>query len=146
MVANDLDEKDVREQAATLNFPSSVVEYFQGFLGVPPFGFPEPLRSQVLEGRTIDGRDDMVSFEGRPGKELSDYDFKQAKSMLEEKWGAEIREVSVRSSGLCEPSEYFLMCRFLCAGQKVVISSRKRHRMVLCFVQGGEASVTVVVC
>ena len=73
MVANDLTEADVREQASTLNFPSSVIEYFQGFLGVPPFGFPEPLRSQILEGRTIDGYDGKVAFEGRPGEEMEDF-------------------------------------------------------------------------
>ena len=95
MVANDLEEKDVLEQASTLNFPSSVVEYFQGYLGIPPFGFPEPLRSKVLAGRTIDGTDGKVSFEGRPGQELADYDFKAARSILDEKWGSEISEVDV---------------------------------------------------
>ena len=34
MVTNGLDEKGVREQADTLSFPSSVVEYFQGAIGI----------------------------------------------------------------------------------------------------------------
>jgi pyruvate carboxylase len=50
MVTNNLSEADVRDRASTLNFPSSVVEYFQGYLGIPPFGFPEPLRSKVVKG------------------------------------------------------------------------------------------------
>lgn len=47
MVQNDLTEEDVIENAESLSFPGSVVEYFQGYLGIPPFGFPEPLRSKV---------------------------------------------------------------------------------------------------
>lgn len=55
IVANNLTENEVIEKAEELSFPNSVVEYFQGYLGIPPFGFPEPLRSRVLKGRTIEG-------------------------------------------------------------------------------------------
>lgn len=48
MVQNELTEEEVLEKADSLSFPGSVVEYFQGYLGIPPFGFPEPLRSKVL--------------------------------------------------------------------------------------------------
>lgn len=34
-------------QAENLPFPGSVIEYFQGAIGVPPGGFPEPLRTKV---------------------------------------------------------------------------------------------------
>lgn len=44
MVQNDLSEQDVMAKAETLSFPQSVVEYFQGYLGIPSGGFPEPLR------------------------------------------------------------------------------------------------------
>jgi pyruvate carboxylase len=37
----------VLERAKTLSFPTSVVEFFQGYLGQPYGGFPEPLRSDV---------------------------------------------------------------------------------------------------
>lgn len=47
MVQNELTEEEVIEKADSLSFPGSVVEYFQGYLGIPPFGFPEPLRSKV---------------------------------------------------------------------------------------------------
>lgn len=47
MVQNDLTEEEVIEKGDSLSFPGSVVEYFQGYLGIPPFGFPEPLRSKV---------------------------------------------------------------------------------------------------
>src|SRR5262249_4520642 len=35
------------DEAARLDFPSSIVSYFQGHLGKPPGGFPEPLRKAV---------------------------------------------------------------------------------------------------
>lgn len=47
MVQNELTEEAVIERGESLSFPGSVVEYFQGYLGIPPYGFPEPLRSKV---------------------------------------------------------------------------------------------------
>lgn len=47
MVQNRLTADVVEEKAAELSFPSSVVEYFQGYLGEPPGGYPEPLRTRV---------------------------------------------------------------------------------------------------
>ena len=57
MVQNSLDEAAVLAQAETLSFPGSVVEYFQGLIGQPVGGFPEPLRTHVLKGKDrVDGR------------------------------------------------------------------------------------------
>ena len=53
MVSQGLSPSDVLEQAGNLPLPNSVVEYFQGCLGSPPGGFPEPLRSRVLEGKSL---------------------------------------------------------------------------------------------
>jgi pyruvate carboxylase len=86
MVANDLTEEEVIEKAETLSFPKSVIEYFQGFLGIPPFGFPEPLRTRVMKGRTIEGYDGLTCFEGRPGADLTPFDFNAARANLMEKW------------------------------------------------------------
>lgn len=47
MVQNKLTAKDVEERAEELSFPSSVVEFMQGFIGEPHGGFPEPLKSKV---------------------------------------------------------------------------------------------------
>jgi pyruvate carboxylase len=49
MVQNELDEVSVVEKADQLSFPASVVEFMQGYIGHPSFGFPEPLRSRVLK-------------------------------------------------------------------------------------------------
>ena len=97
MVANGLSEEDVVAQADTLSFPTSVVEYFQGYLGVPPHGFPEPLRSDILKNRVIDGTD-LKQFSGRPGAELPPFDFAAARASLEGKWGVDqIRDCDVMS-------------------------------------------------
>ena len=47
MVQNQLSKEDVEQRAEELSFPSSVVEFMQGYIGVPYGGFPEPLRSKV---------------------------------------------------------------------------------------------------
>lgn len=87
IVANNLTEEEVIQKADTLSFPKSVIEYFQGYLGIPPFGFPEPLRTRVLQGKTIPGTNGLVQFEGRPGADLAPFDFDEAKRKLDEKWG-----------------------------------------------------------
>jgi pyruvate carboxylase len=87
IVANNLTEQEVIDRAETLSFPKSVIEYFQGYLGIPPFGFPEPLRSRVIKGKTIEGTNGLTQFEGRPGADLSPFDFEEAKRKLDEKWG-----------------------------------------------------------
>ena len=47
MVQNNLTEEDVMDKADELSFPTSVIEFMQGYLGQPHGGFPEPLRSKV---------------------------------------------------------------------------------------------------
>ena len=43
LVANNLDATSVVEQAETLSFPTSVVEYFQGYIGQPAGRLPGTL-------------------------------------------------------------------------------------------------------
>ncbi len=86
MVSQKLNKEQVLEQAESLAFPDSVVEYFQGAIGQPPGGFPEPLRSRILKSRKLpDGTD---RFDGRPGKSLPDFDFEAAEVALSSKFGA----------------------------------------------------------
>ena len=44
MVQNELDEEDVYERGETIDFPDSVIELFQGYLGQPYGGFPKELQ------------------------------------------------------------------------------------------------------
>jgi pyruvate carboxylase len=90
-VANDLTEEEAFEKADTLSFPKSVVEYFEGRIGIPPFGFPEPLRSKVLKGHYT--LEDTATT-------LKSYDLEAARVSLEKKFGNEadgIRDVDVLS-------------------------------------------------
>eukprot|EP00967_Tisochrysis_lutea_P115270 scaffold184539_cov27-Tisochrysis_lutea.AAC.4 len=78
MVTNNLDAKAVREQADSLAFPSSVVEFFQGAIGIPYGGFPEPLRTQVVK--------DLPTFSGRPGETLPPMDFDEIMADLKKRY------------------------------------------------------------
>ena len=45
MVQNDLTEEDVYAKGDILDFPASVVEFFEGRIGTPYQGFPKSCRS-----------------------------------------------------------------------------------------------------
>ena len=77
MLSNGLSPKDVMERGRDLTFPASVVDYFEGKIGQPPYGFPEPLRSLVLKERE--------PIAGRPGAELDEADFEKTERELEKK-------------------------------------------------------------
>ncbi len=81
MVAQNLEPHDILEQAETLAFPDSVVNFLKGDIGIPPGGFPEPLRTKVLKGRGLE------PVEGRPGAFLKEYDFEQEREALQKAYG-----------------------------------------------------------
>jgi len=95
LTQNKLSEKDVLEKAEDLSFPNSVVEYFQGYLGIPPHGFPEPLRSKVLKGKTLPNG--KSCFDGRPGAEMPPFDFEREKLTLIGLYGDNVKDVDVLS-------------------------------------------------
>jgi len=98
MVQNGIEtEEDLLAQAETLSFPSSVIEFFQGYLGHPVGGFPEPLRSKVLKTGTSNA---FLPVQGRPGADLDAYDFDQERKKLEYKYGNSITFKDVLSSAL----------------------------------------------
>ena len=95
MVAQNLDAESILAQADSLAFPQSVVQYLRGEIGIPPGGFPEPLRTKVLEGRGLE------PIEGRPGASLKDYDFEAAEIKLKSTYGEKnISEKDVLSHAL----------------------------------------------
>ncbi|KAF4554070.1 Pyruvate carboxylase-like protein 2 [Elsinoe fawcettii] len=79
MVANSLTHDDVIEKAGELDFPSSVLEFFEGLMGQPYGGFPEPLRSKALRGRR--------KMDKRPGLYLDPMDFDGIRKKLKEAYG-----------------------------------------------------------
>lgn len=55
MVQNGLSRAEAEAQAEELSFPRSVVEFLQGYIGIPHGGFPEPLRSKVGRHGPVSG-------------------------------------------------------------------------------------------
>jgi pyruvate carboxylase len=98
MVSQNLTPEQVVEGAATLALPGSVVEFFQGVIGVPPAGFPEPLTSNVRKGRSLP--DGSSHYEGRPGADMAAYDFEEAERSLVAKYGQGIRPQDVLSHAM----------------------------------------------
>lgn len=86
MVQNKLTEQDVLKNAEGLSFPKSVVEYFQGLIGFPQGGFPEPLRTHVLKG--------APTVDGRPGASMAPLDLEELASQLIEEYPSLAPEIS----------------------------------------------------
>lgn len=93
MVQNKLSKKDVIEKASKLDFPMSVIQFMRGDLGEPYQGYPEPLRTHILKGKS--------RIDGRPGEKLKPFDFYKLENELKELYGSEkIRDVDVMSAAL----------------------------------------------
>ncbi|RIB24845.1 pyruvate carboxylase [Gigaspora rosea] len=92
MVTNKLSYNDVIEKAKNTSFPVSVVEFFQGYLGQPCGGFPEPLRSDIIR--------DLPRIDGRPGVSLQPLDLEKLKKDLIAKYGRSIRDIDVSSAAI----------------------------------------------
>ena len=52
MVQNNLTEDNIVERGRAIDFPESVIEFFQGYLGQPHGGFPKEIQDVVLKERT----------------------------------------------------------------------------------------------
>lgn len=88
MVQNQLTEEDVYAKGDVLDFPASVVEFFEGRIGTPYQGFPEKLQQIVLKGRQ------PITI--RPGAALEPVDFEAVRSKLAE-MGAPTTDEAVSS-------------------------------------------------
>ncbi|KAJ6180473.1 hypothetical protein N7519_010934 [Penicillium mononematosum] len=80
IVSNKLSAQDVLDRADQLDFPGSVLEFFEGLMGQPYGGFPEPLRTKALRGRR--------KLDKRPGLYLEPMDLVKIKNDIREKFGA----------------------------------------------------------
>jgi len=89
MTSNSFSKEQVLERADQLDFPSSVVEFFQGYLGQPVGGFPEPLRTRIIRNKS--------KIDGRPGTTMEPLDFRKIKAELRSKFGKHITDTDVTS-------------------------------------------------
>lgn len=87
MVQNDLTEDNVVEKGQSIDFPDSVIEFFQGYLGQPYGGFPKELQAVVLKARE--------AITVRPGELLEDVDFAAVKAELDAKYNREMTNQDV---------------------------------------------------
>ena len=90
MVSNSLTEEDVNRLAAELDFPDSVLDFFQGLMGTPYGGFPEPLRTNILGSK-------RQKLNERPGLTLPPVDFVGIKEELSSRYGNQITETDIAS-------------------------------------------------
>ncbi|MED1470396.1 pyruvate carboxylase [Bacillus salipaludis] len=74
MVQNNITEDDIFERGETLDFPDSVIELFEGYLGQPHGGFPKELQRIILKGKE--------PINVRPGELLEPVNFQEIKEML----------------------------------------------------------------
>ncbi|AVK85647.1 pyruvate carboxylase [Lysinibacillus sp. B2A1] len=92
MVQNELDEQTVLTRGQTIDFPDSVIEFFQGYLGQPHGGFPEALQKVVLK--------DREAITVRPGELLEPVHFEQLKAVLEDKLNRPVTKKDVLAYAL----------------------------------------------
>ena|SRR5690625_1014163 len=74
MVQNNLTEDDIYESGESIDFPDSVIEFAQGYIGQPYQGFPQELQRIILKGKE--------PIRVRPGELLEPVDFTQLKESL----------------------------------------------------------------
>ncbi|WP_027400425.1 pyruvate carboxylase [Anaerovorax odorimutans] len=92
MVQNDLTPENIYEKAKGMDFPDSIVSYFEGMMGQPEGGFPEKLQKLVLKGKE--------PITCRPGELLEDEDFAKIKSYLDETYQINATDKEVLSYAL----------------------------------------------
>lgn len=92
MVQNELTPENIYEKAKDIDFPDSIVSYFEGMMGQPEGGFPEKLQKLVLHGKK--------PITCRPGELLPEEDFDGIKKLLVEKYGLEGTEKEALSYAL----------------------------------------------
>ena len=84
MVQNDLTPENIYEKAVNMDFPDSIVSFFEGMMGQPEGGFPEKLQKLVLHGKK--------PITCRPGELLPDEDFDAIKKYLDETYDIDADE------------------------------------------------------
>nr|WP_106783991.1 pyruvate carboxylase [Lysinibacillus timonensis] len=92
MVQNDLNEENIFTRGLTIDFPDSVVEFFQGYLGQPHGGFPADLQKVILK--------DKEAISVRPGELLEPVDFKEVATMLSSRYNREVSTKDVLAYAL----------------------------------------------
>ena len=87
MVQNNLTEEEVLEKGDKIDFPDSVIELFEGYLGQPAGGFPKELQKVILKGK------EPITV--RPGELLESVDFGAIRQELYQELGRQVTDHDV---------------------------------------------------
>jgi len=89
MITNDLTPSDVLDSNKEISFPSSVVEFFKGEIGIPLGGFPDKLQKKIL------GNEKPLTK--RAGSVLASINLDKEKINLEKKYEEKISNQQLAS-------------------------------------------------
>ncbi len=89
MITNDLTPEDVLNPNKEISFPSSVVEFFKGEIGIPLGGFPKELQKKILGNKK--------PLTKRAGAILPSINLDEEKANLEKKYGEKISDQQLAS-------------------------------------------------
>ncbi|MDO4680621.1 MAG: pyruvate carboxylase [Aerococcus sp.] len=89
MVQNNMTIEDFYTKGDKIDFPTSVIEFFQGKLGQPTGGFPTDVQAIILKG--------AKATTERPGELLEPVDFQAVKQELTEKVKEDVSDRDVLS-------------------------------------------------
>lgn len=92
MVQNDMTPENIYEKGKNVDFPDSLVSFFEGMIGQPLGGFPKELQKLVLK--------DKKPITCRAGELLEDEDFDAIKKHLVDELGIEASEQDVISAAI----------------------------------------------
>ncbi|CAH8826338.1 unnamed protein product [Trichobilharzia szidati] len=92
MVQNDLTAEQVLDRAEELSFPQSVIEFFNGEIGFPYGGFPEPLRTKIMRGQKTTTE--------RAGTSIEPFNFEKLAENLKKKFNRNFDERDLLSAAL----------------------------------------------
>ncbi len=81
MVQNDLTDENILTKGKDMDYPDSVISYFEGMMGQPEGGFPKELQKIVLK--------DKKPITCRPGELLEPEDFDSIKEHIKNNLGLE---------------------------------------------------------
>lgn len=91
MVTNDLSADDVLKSERPLNYPKSVVEMMQGYLGFPEGGWPAEVQRKILSSVGAE------PIEGRSSENMPPVDLSQTAATVQEKIGRTPSDTDVMS-------------------------------------------------
>jgi pyruvate carboxylase len=89
MITNDLNPENVLDPKKEISFPTSVIEFFKGEIGIPMGGFPKDLQDKILGG--------LKPLTTRAGSTLPSVDLDEEKKKLEKKYEESISNQQLAS-------------------------------------------------